>query len=49
MRDTQRERQREPDVGLFVGLNPGDSRIIPWAIGRCSTAGPPRSPFWGLP
>ena len=51
MIDIERERQRhqrrekqapcrEPDVGL----DPGDSRITPWAKGSRQTAEPPRDP-----
>ena len=42
-RHRQREKQapcREPDVGL----DPGVSRITPWAEGRRQTAAPPRDP-----
>ena len=50
MRDTQREAetQAEGEAGSMQGAGCGtrswDSRITPWAEGRCSTAKPPRVP-----
>ena len=47
-RHRQREEQapcREPDAGLDPRTRPWDSRIAPWAKGRCQTAEPPRDPL----
>ena len=50
MRERERERGRDTEEKQApcrkpnVGLDPGTSRIMPWAKGRCQTAEPPRDP-----
>ena len=46
-RERQRHRRREKQAPRWepdVGLDPRDSRIAPWAKGRCQTTEPPRDP-----
>ena len=46
-RERQRHRRREKQAPCWepdVGLDPGDSRITPWAKGRGQTAAPPSDP-----
>ena len=49
MRDTKREREAEAEAGSMQRARCGtlsrDSRITPWAKGRCPTAEPPRRPL----
>ena len=48
-REREREKQAEGEAGSMQGAPHGtqslDSRITPWAEGRCSTAEPPRDPY----
>ena len=47
MRDRERkaETQAEGEAGALQGARSGpDSRITPWAEGKCSTSEPPRRP-----
>ena len=56
MIDIERERERgadtqeEGEAGYMLGARCGtrsqDSRIAPWAKGRCQTAEPPRDPYF---
>ena len=53
-REREREREREAQAqaegeagsmpGAHCGTQSRDSRITPWAKGRCQTAKPPRDP-----
>ena len=52
-REREREREAETQAEEEAGSMPGaprgtgsrDSRIVPWAKGRCETAEPPRDPL----
>ena len=48
----EREREAERKAGSMQGAGcrtqSQDSRIIPWAKGRCSTTEPPRHPLFFL-
>ena len=49
MREREAETQAEGEAGSMhrepdVGLDPGASRIVPWAKGRRQTTAPPRDP-----
>ena len=48
MRDTEREPETQAGSqrGTGCGTQSQDSRITPWAEGRCSTTEPPRCPKW---
>ena len=47
-REREAETQAEGEAGSMPGARRGtrsqDSRIVPWAKGRCQTAEPPRDP-----
>ena len=50
-REREAETQAEGEAGSMhrgpdVGLDPGSSRIAPWAKGRRQSAAPPRDPVY---